>query len=256
MMITEERPHFRTVIISDVHIGAPHAKVKEVTEFLGSVDCDRLIMNGDIIDGWQLKNSDDKWTVMHSAFFRVIMKMMEKHGTEVIYVTGNHDDFLDPLVPSKMFNISLVHEYIIREKDHSYVVIHGHAFDSITSHFRWIAKLGDIAYNALLKFNNVWNKTRQRHGKEYYSLSKVIKHKVKQAVSAMSGFEQDLEEFTKAKGCDGIICGHIHHPEDKYLRGGIHYLNSGDWVESLTALVEDQNGNWKVVKFSDFVHLS
>lgn len=92
---------------------------------MSSVDCDRLIMNGDIIDGWQLKNSSDKWTVVHSAFFYVIMKMMEKHSTEVIYVTGNHDDFLDPLVPSKMANITLVNEYIIKEKNHSYVVIHG-----------------------------------------------------------------------------------------------------------------------------------
>ena len=157
-----ERPHYKTVVISDVHIGAPHSKVREVTEFLGSVDCDRLIMDGDIIDGWQLKNSNDKWTVVHSAFFHVIMKMMEKHNTEVIYVTGNHDDFLDPLVPSKMANISLVHEFIIKEKNHSYVVIHGHAFDSITSRLTFLAKLGDVAYNLLLKFNNVWNKARQK----------------------------------------------------------------------------------------------
>lgn len=244
-----ERPHYKTVVISDVHIGAPHSKVREVTEFLGSFDCDRLIMDGDIIDGWQLKNSNDKWTVVHSAFFHVIMKMMEKHNTEVIYVTGNHDDFLDPLVPSKMANISLVHEFIIKEKNHSYVVIHGHAFDSITSRLTFLAKLGDVAYNLLLKFNNVWNKARQKRGKEYYSLSAVVKHKVKQAVSAISGFESDLASYAKAKGCDGIICGHIHHPEDKMLKGGIHYLNSGDWVESLTALVEDYDGNWRIARY-------
>ncbi len=249
-----ERPHYRTVVISDVHIGAPHSKVKEAAEFLSSVDCDRLIMNGDIIDGWQLKNSSDKWTVVHSAFFYVIMKMMEKHSTEVIYVTGNHDDFLDPLVPSKMANITLVNEYIIKEKEHSYVVIHGHAFDSITARLTFLAKLGDVAYNLLLKFNNVWNRARLRRGKEYYSLSKVIKHKVKQAVSAISGFESDLDSFARAKGCDGIICGHIHTPEDKYLKSGVHYLNSGDWVESLTALTEDYDGNWSVVKFSDFIN--
>ena len=248
-----ERLHFKTVVISDVHIGSRHSKVKEVTEFLSAVDCDRLIMDGDIIDGWQLKNSEDKWTTVHSAFFYVIMKMMEKHNTEVIYIAGNHDDFLDALVPSKMFNIMLVHEYIIREKAHSYVIIHGHAFDSITAQFTWIAKLGDLAYNLLLKFNNIWNRARLRHGKEYYSFSQVLKHKVKQAVSAISGFESDLASFAKAKGCDGIICGHIHHPEDKMLKGGIHYLNSGDWVESLTALVEDYEGRWKIVKYSDIV---
>ena len=186
-----ERPHYKTVVISDVHLGAPHSKVREVSEFLSSVDCDRLIMNGDIIDGWQLHNSDDKWNSSHSAFFRVIMKMMENHSTEVIYVSGNHDDFLDPIVPSKLFNISFVSEYILREEKHSYVVIHGHAFDSITARFRWISRLGDIGYNLLLKFNNMWNRARMRHGKEYYSFSKVIKHKVKQAVSLISGFESD-----------------------------------------------------------------
>ena len=128
-----ERPHYKTVVISDVHLGAPHSKVREVSEFLSAVDCDRLIMNGDIIDGWQLKNSNDKWNTSHSAFFRVIMKMMEKHGTEVIYVSGNHDDFLDPLVPSRLFNIRFVNEYILKEEGHSYIVIHGHAFDSITA---------------------------------------------------------------------------------------------------------------------------
>ena len=248
-----ERPHYKTVVISDVHLGAPHSKVREVSEFLSAVDCDRLIMNGDIIDGWQLKNSNDKWNTSHSAFFRVIMKMMEKHGTEVIYISGNHDDFLDPLVPSRLFNIRFVNEYILKEKDHSYVIIHGHAFDSITAQMRWISKLGDKAYNLLLKFNNVWNKARVRRGKEYYSFSKVIKHKVKQAVSLLSGFESDLSDFARAKGCDGIICGHIHNPEDKMLKGNIHYLNSGDWVESLTALVEDSEGKWNIVKYSDFL---
>ena len=248
------RPHYKTIVISDLHLGAPHSKVKEVTEFLSAADCDRLIMAGDIIDGWQLRNSDDKWNVYHSAFFRVIMKMMEKHGTEVIYITGNHDDFLDPIVPSKMFNISLVHEYVLKETEHSYVIIHGHAFDSITSRMKWIAKLGDIAYNFLLKFNKIWNAARQMHGREYYSFSQVVKHKVKQAVSAISGFESDLASFAKAKGCDGIICGHIHNPEDKYIKGGIHYLNSGDWVESLTALVEDGDGNWQIVRYNDYVN--
>ena len=248
-----ERPHYKTVVISDVHLGAPHSKVREVSEFLSAVDCDRLIMNSDIIDGWQLKNSNDKWNTSHSAFFRVIMKMMEKHGTEVIYVSGNHDDFLDPLVPSRLFNIRFVNEYILKEEGHSYIVIHGHAFDSITAQMRWIAKLGDKAYNLLLRFNNVWNRARVRQGKGYYSFSKVIKHRVKQAVSLLSGFESDLSDFARAKGCDGIICGHIHNPEDKIIKGGIHYLNSGDWVESLTALVEDTGGKWSIVKYTDFI---
>lgn len=251
--MADGREHFRTVVISDVHIGSRHSKVKEVTEFLSSVDCDTLILNGDIIDGWQLKNSDDKWNIHHSAFFRVIMKMMEKHGTEVIYVTGNHDDFLDSLVPSRMFNVNIVSEYVIDHGHGKYVVIHGHAFDSITAQMRWLAKLGDLAYNLLLKFNKIWNRARIRHGKEYYSFSQVIKHGVKQAVSYISGFESDLADFAKARGCTGIVCGHIHHPEDKILKHGIHYLNSGDWVESLTALAETIDGHWSIVHFNEVV---
>ena len=248
------RTFYSTIVLSDIHLGTSHSKTTEVTNFLKSVNCRRLILDGDIIDGWALrKGGTRKWQARHTDFFKVLMKMMEKHNTEVIYIAGNHDDFLDALVPSKMFNIMLVHEYIIREKAHSYVIIHGHAFDSITAQFTWIAKLGDLAYNLLLKFNNIWNRARLRHGKEYYSFSQVLKHKVKQAVSAISGFESDLASFAKAKGCDGIICGHIHHPEDKMLKGGIHYLNSGDWVESLTALVEDYEGRWKIVKYSDIV---
>ena len=181
------------------------------------------------------------------------MKMMEQNQTEVVYVTGNHDDFLDYIIPCQLFNISLVNEYLIEDFGKRFVVIHGHAFDSITAQFRWISKLGDLAYNALLKFNNRWNKSRERLGKEKYSFSKVLKHSVKKAVNYISGFESDLADFARAKKCDGIICGHIHHPEDKMLKHGIRYLNCGDWVESLTALAQDFDGNWKILNYKDLV---
>lgn len=242
---------FKTVVISDVHLGAPHSKLHEVSSFLSSIECDRLVLAGDIIDGWQLKRLDDKWTVRESAFFSVIMKMMENHGTEVVYITGNHDDFLDSIVPCHLFNIKIQSEYILEDFGKRYVVIHGHAFDSITARMRFLSKLGDIGYNFLLRFNNLWNKARERNGKEKYSFSKTIKHGVKKAVNLISGFESDLASFAISKKCDGVICGHIHHPEDKILKGGIHYLNSGDWVESLTALVEDFEGNWRVVGYGD-----
>ena len=248
-----ERTHFKTVVISDVHMGARFSKISEATRFLGRLSCDRLILAGDIIDGWQLKKIDDKWTVQESAFFNVIMKMMENYQTEVIYVTGNHDDFLDYITPCQLFNISFVGEYTFEEAGKRYVVIHGHAFDSITAQFRWISKLGDSAYNFLLRFNNIWNKARDRHGKEKYSFSKAIKHGVKKAVNLISGFESDLADFARSKKCNGIICGHIHNPEDKMLKYGIRYMNCGDWVESLTGLVEDDSCNWKILKYDEFV---
>lgn len=133
-----DRIAFKSIVISDVHLGSPHSKLVEVTKFLSMVNCERLIMAGDIIDGWQLKSEEDKWTLEESMFFRVIMKMMEKMGTEVIYVTGNHDDFLFPIVPCELFKIKIVSEYIIEDFGKRFVVIHGHAFDAVTMHFRWL----------------------------------------------------------------------------------------------------------------------
>ena len=252
-MTSMDRVHYKTVVISDVHMGTPFSKIGEVTRFLGRLSCERLVLAGDIIDGWQLKQVDDKWTVQESAFFSVIMKMLEKDQTEVVYVTGNHDDFLDNITPCQLFFISFVNEYLIEDFGKRYVVIHGHAFDSITSHFKWLSNFGDTAYNFLLRFNNLKNRARDKQGKEKYSFSKALKHGVKKAVNLISGFESDIAEFAKSKKCDGIICGHIHHPEDKILKNGIRYLNSGDWVESLTALGEDEDCKWKVLKYGDLV---
>jgi UDP-2,3-diacylglucosamine pyrophosphatase LpxH len=248
-----DRPHYKTIVISDVHLGAPFSKVEEVSRFLSSVDCDRLIMDGDIIDGWQLKNSgDEKWTSKQSNFFRVLLDLVERCNTDIIYIVGNHDDFLYRIAPVKMFGMQILNEYILDDGAYKFVVIHGHAFDSITSRLTFIAKLGDWAYNALIRFNNIWNRTRMRQGKPYYSLSQVVKQKVKEAVSALSGFEKDLESYARARHCNGIICGHIHHPEDKMLHE-IRYLNSGDWVESMTALAEDMTGTWRILRYTDMV---
>lgn len=241
-----------TVVVSDVHLGASHSKVKEAGDYLSSVDCERLILNGDIIDGWQLQKSGKKWKPEYTRFFKIIMKMMEKNDTEVIYVRGNHDDFLDSLAPSRMSNISVLKDYILESGGKRYFVTHGDVFDSVTSNMRWLSVLGDKGYNMLLWFNGVYNRYRVKRGKPYYSLSQAIKHKVKQAVSFISGFEKMLADLARSKGCEGVICGHIHYPEDRMI-DGIRYLNSGDWVESLSALVEDYDGNWAIVKYRDIV---
>lgn len=248
----KERKHYRTIVISDVHLGSAHAKVKEVGVFLSSVDCDKLILNGDIVDGWQLqkKSAAKRWSPDYTKFMKIIMKMMENHNTEVIYLRGNHDDFLDTLVPVELANISFLRDYILETDDHRFFVTHGDVFDSVTSKMEWLAKLGDVSYTALLKFNSIYNRYRAKKGKPYFSMSQMIKHKVKQAVSVMSGFERMLADLARTKRCDGVICGHIHYPEDRMI-DEIRYLNSGDWVESLSALTEDDDGNWSIMRYRD-----
>lgn len=245
------RTCYRTVVISDIHLGAPHAKLREVTDFLNSVDCDTLILAGDIVDGWQLKKHNNPWTSLETAFFQAIIGIMDMGHTKAIYLTGNHDDFLDGIVPSEVFNVSVLSEYVMESGGNRFAVIHGHAFDAVTTKLRWLAKLGDVGYNFLLRFNKIWNRSREKQGVGKFSLSKAVKHKVKQAVNLISGFEGDLYDFAKAKKCNGIICGHIHHPCDKMLKGEIRYMNCGDWVESLTALVETEDGEWKIIRYGE-----
>lgn len=247
------RPFYRTVVVSDIHLGTSHSKVSQVSDFLSSVDCERLILNGDIIDGWNLQKAGTKnWKPEHTRFFKILMKMMEKQGTEIIYVRGNHDDFLDNLIPIHFATLRIVKDYILESNGKHYFVTHGDVFDKVTSGMRWMAKLGDIGYSLLLEMNSLYNKYRIRRGKPYYSLSQAIKQKVKQAVSYLSDFENLLADFAKRRKCDGVICGHIHHPENRMIEG-IHYLNSGDWVETLSALTEDSEGNWQVVYYTDLL---
>lgn len=245
------RIFYPTIVLSDIHLGTSSSKTKEVTNFLKSVNCKRLILNGDIIDGWALrKGGTRKWQAKHTDFFKIIMKMMEKQGTEVIYVRGNHDDFLDGLIPMTFYNIKIVKEYIHESHGKRYFVTHGDIFDSITTQMKWLAQLGDIGYTFLLWINSIYNGYRAKRGKPYYSLSQSIKQKVKSAVSYISDFEHELVKFAHAKKCDGVICGHIHHPANTFY-DGIHYLNSGDWVETLSALVEDEEGNWNIIRYEE-----
>ena len=241
------RKHFRTIIISDVHLGTAGAKAREVVKFLKHNTCDKLILNGDIIDAWELKKYG-KWKVKHTRFFKVILKMMEDHGTELVYLHGNHDDFLDTILPLKIGKFSLLMDYILESGEKRYYIVHGDIFDSVTSNLKWIAKLGSLGYNLLLWLNKGFNFWRKKMGKAPYSFSQKIKSKVKSAVSPTSSYEKQLTSLAKMKKCQGIICGHTHKPAMKKL-GEIEYMNSGDWVESLTALTEDFEGNWKLFEY-------
>lgn len=175
--------------------------------------------------------------------------MMEKQGTEIVYVRGNHDDFLDHLAPMSFYNVSIVKDYSFFSHGKHYYVTHGDIFDAVTTHMRWLARLGDVGYTFLLWVNKIYNRNRAKLGKPYNSLSQQVKNKVKSAVSYISDFEKELVALAQAKKADAIICGHIHQSADKWY-GDIHYLNSGDWVESMTALVQNELGDWKIVTYN------
>ena len=241
----------RTVIISDVHLGTAESKVAEVNHFLRTVRCDKLILNGDIIDGWQLQRGGS-WQKAHTRFIRIILKKLEKRDTHVVYVRGNHDDILAQFLPLDFENLTLVEEHIHEGPAGRYLVLHGDVFDSVTQKFVWLAHLGDWGYRALLKINRAYNAWRAWRGQEYWSLSKAIKARVKSAVSHVSHFEDHIAELAQARGCRGVMCGHIHTAADKKL-GDIHYLNSGDWVESLTAVVEHLDGSYELIHYTDFL---
>ncbi|MEZ0483042.1 UDP-2,3-diacylglucosamine diphosphatase [Fibrella aquatica] len=244
---------FRTIVLSDLHLGTAGSKAREATDFLKYHSCQKLILNGDIIDGWQLRQQG-VWKKKHTAFFKVVLKQIVHHDTKVIYLRGNHDDFLDQVLPLHVGrNFRIQRDYLLKSQgptgERSFYVTHGDVFDSITSHMKWLAYLGDMGYTFLLWVNKLYNQYRAWRGLAYYSLSQTVKQRIKSAVSYISDFEEKLTELARARHCDGIICGHIHQPAIRQING-LTYMNSGDWVESLSALVEDHEGNWNLLYYS------
>lgn len=243
------KTHFKTIVISDVHLGTKGSKAKEASRFLKQYSCENLILNGDIIDGWQLKKSG-AWKRKHTRFFNRMLRMIEQENTKVYYLRGNHDDFLDQILPLQIGNLSILSDMIYESNGKRYFITHGDVFDSVTTNLRWIAYLGDIGYTFLLWLNSVVNYHRRKKGLAYFSLSQYIKGKVKSAVSYIDQYEEELAKMAKAKKCDGIICGHIHKAENRVI-DGIEYLNSGDWVETMSALAEDHDGNWQLIYYNE-----
>jgi UDP-2,3-diacylglucosamine pyrophosphatase LpxH len=241
---------YRTIILSDIHLGTADCKVEEVTHFLKHTRCAKLILNGDIVDAWAIGRGH-KWTREHTKCIRRLLKIAQRHDAEIIYLRGNHDDFLRHYLPLQLDSLQFVEEYELETAKGKYLVMHGDAFDAVTTHTRFLAVLGDIGYQTLLRMNRFYNKWRAWRGQEYYSISKAIKAKVKQAVSHVGRFEDHLRDLAHKRGCHGVICGHIHTPEDKML-DDVHYLNSGDWVESMTALVEHEDGRFEVLTYKEF----
>jgi len=223
-----------------------------VVHFLKHIQCEKLILNGDIIDGWALKRGG-KWSGRHSRFIRKVLKMMERDDMEVVYLRGNHDDILERFLPLAFGRLQFTKEHIhVTQAGKRYLVVHGDGFDSVSTNHKWVASIGSVGYDFLLMVNRIYNVWRASRGKDYYSISKQVKAKVKSAVSFVGRYEELLQNLAHHKKCDGIICGHIHTPDDKQV-GGIHYLNSGDWVESLTAIIEHTDGRMELVQYDSFI---
>lgn len=244
----------KTLFMSDVHLGMADSKAVQAAHLIRHCKCEKLVLNGDIIDVWALK-STGRWTQEHTHFVRTVLKKMEKESTEVVYLRGNHDDILERFLPFKLSGLSLVDEHIHESPHGRYLVVHGDGFDHVTTNHVWLAKLGGVGYAVLLRLNRFYNAWLRWRGKEGFSLSRWVKHKVKQAVSFVGRYEEQLQNLARWKQCSGIICGHIHTPADKMI-DGVHYLNSGDWVESMTVVVEHLDRTFEVLSYHDFCALT
>lgn len=247
---------YRTIWLSDIHLGTPGCKAEFLVDFLKRNECKKLYLVGDIIDGWKLK-SGWFWPQEHTNVVRKVLTKA-KRGTKVTYVTGNHDEFLRKFVDYRLEigNIHLVNEAVHETADgRRLLILHGDFFDVITRYHRWLALASDMAYETLMHSNYWFNRVRGLFGMRYWSLSAYAKNKVKNAVNIVSNFEEAVARECKRRGLDGVICGHIHHAEIRNING-VTYHNCGDWVESCTALAEDFNGKLSIVRWVEIDHLN
>jgi UDP-2,3-diacylglucosamine pyrophosphatase LpxH len=244
----QETLKVRTVWISDLHLGTPGCQAAALLEFLRTTECQTLYLVGDIIDGWQLRRSW-YWPQAHNDVVQKLLRKARK-GTRVVYVPGNHDEPLRDYLNLNFGGIEVEEEVTHTLADgRRLLVIHGDLFDGVIRHAKWLAYLGDTAYTLILAFNHWFNHLRGRLGFPYWSLSQYLKHKVKNAVSFISDFEHVLANEARRRGLDGVVCGHIHKAEIRDI-DGILYCNDGDWVESLTALVETHAGELRILHWS------
>jgi UDP-2,3-diacylglucosamine pyrophosphatase LpxH len=240
-----ERRKVDLVVISDVHLGTFGCRAKELHQYLKSIKPKVLILNGDIIDIWQFRKR--YFPKAHLKVLKQIMAMASK-GTKVKYLTGNHDEMLRKFTDLKVGNIQLLDKLVLELDGQRAWFFHGDIFDASIQNAKWIAKLGGWGYDLLIAINSGYNYLREKMGKERYSFSKKIKNSVKKAVTYINSFEQVAAELAIDKGYNFVVCGHIHQPQRRTVttdKGTTIYLNSGDWVENLTAL-EYHNGDWNL----------
>lgn len=241
------RTRYRTIWISDIHLGTAGCNAAMLLDFLGSVECETLYLVGDIVDGWVLRKGW-YWPAAHNEIVRRVLKMAAR-GTRVVYIPGNHDEMLRDYIGLHFGGIELLEEDIHLTADgRRLLVLHGDRFDNVMLYHRWLAFLGDKAYTLLLRSNRVVNGVRRRLGLPWWSLAAHLKKKVKNAVQFISDYEEVVARAAAEQGVDGIVCGHIHSAEIRRF-GDIIYYNDGDWVESCTALVEHASGAMEIIEW-------
>ena len=236
---------YKSLFISDVHLGTKGCQADKLLEFFKFSRSENLYLVGDMIDVWAMQKTF-YWPQQHND---VIQKILRKarHGTKVFYIVGNHDEVFRKFIPMHFGDINIVNRVIHETQlGKKYLVVHGDAWDGVMKYAKWLSKLGSIAYELLLRLNIVINFFRKLRGKSYWSLAKFLKYKVKNAVKYIGEYERTVSDYAKRKNYDGIICGHIHHAEDQNF-DGINYLNCGDWVESCTALAEKYDGTFEII---------
>ena len=238
---------YRTIWISDVHLGTRGCQAEFLLDFLKHNHAETYYLVGDIFDGWRMKKSW-YWTQAHNDVIQKLLRKARK-GAQIIYIPGNHDEALRDFSASALQfgGIALQDEAIHETADgRRLLVIHGDAFDGVVKYAKWLALLGDWAYTAMIGCNLVFNRIRRRLGYGYWSLSAYLKAKVKNAVEFIGNYEHAIAEEARKRGVDGIVCGHIHKPEMRMI-DGILYCNDGDWVESCSALVEHMDGQLEII---------
>ncbi len=240
---------FRAIWISDTHLGTPGCQAARLLEFLRCTESDYLYLVGDIIDGWQLRR---RW-YWHQSHNDVVQKILRKarKGTIVVYIPGNHDEAVRHFLGLAFGEIEIRDEAVhCTARGLRLLTIHGDYFDGVVQYAKWLAYLGDQLYTLTLRLNHHFNVLRARLGLRYWSLAQFLKHKVKNAVSYITAFEEAVAAEARARNFDGVVCGHIHKPEIREI-DGVLYCNDGDWVESLTALVETMDGELKILHWHD-----
>jgi len=240
---------YRTIRISDLHLGTRGCKSEFLLDFLRDTEAETIYLVGDIIDGWRLKKSW-YWPQAHNDVIQKVLRKVRK-GTRVIYVPGNHDEWLRDFTQLQFGGVEVLEDAIhVTADGRRLLVLHGDVFDAVVMHARWLALLGDGAYTAALWLNRHFNTVRRRLGYPYWSLSAYLKRRVKNAVDYIASFGEAVADEARRRGVEGVVCGHIHHAELRNI-GDILYCNSGDWVESCTALVEHFDGRLEVLHWVD-----
>ncbi len=231
----------RTIWISDVHLGTKDCKADQLDDFFKNHDCDTLYLVGDIVDGWQI-NKKIYWNRSYTKLVRRLLKLA-KSGTTIYYITGNHDEFLRRFANHRFDNIHILNRHVYYAADNrKLLILHGDQFDGVVRCHGLLKFVGDKGYGVLMSLSRLYNRLRHVCGHDYWSLSSFVKQRIPRASRYIRDYEQGAALACKKQGYDGIVCGHIHHPAIKKIEG-VDYYNTGDWVESCTALMEDKTGN-------------